>query len=371
MDENSRNIVDSLQELNRNLKLASFSQIADAIVESLNIQETHTILASMLVNARVRHLNADLVSNLANSERDEFSAISSIDAPIGMMSSDASALLGREGYMFLVGGSNDVLRQYSTMCNDDADVVAQWSRLITNRIERAASERVRYHHLIIPEKISIIPELFPRPIASPTRVLDQLEQVLLREHGGSIYTSVREIFWKLRDRKSVCRKTDSHLAPFGSFLIFKYIMQELFCHNVADYKFSENGFSYGDLSFRMLGLFLPELEHKVDLSGLPHFTARATKSAEFVPEDCSHMGRRQVWRNPEAPIREKIVVFGNSYFSFAENGQSTLSWWFSRWFQEFHFVWTNEMDWDYVADQKPQVVIWQGTERFLRVVPGC
>jgi hypothetical protein len=120
----------------------------------------------------------------------------------------------------------------------------------------------------------------------------------------------------------------------------------------------------------MFGLFLPEQFLEVRSNSLPDFVNAAFKVMETVPEQNSHMGRKQIWKNPNAPHKAKVVVFGNSYCSFVENGQSNLSWWFSKWCEEYHFIWTNEVDWAYIDEISPDYVIWQGTERFLPVVPA-
>lgn len=348
---------------------SDFSQIADVINQLQGEQETHTILSSMLVNASLRHRNSDLTHHLIHADRFESTATTTVEMPVGMVASDRSAVLGRDGFMFLIGGSNDVLAQYSPTRGDEFEIAAQWLKVVGDRVERAKRAGVRFHQLIVPEKISILPELYPTPIAAPTRLLDHLERELLAHYGSATYTSARQVFWGLPDRRAVCKRADSHLSPYGTYHIFRYLIRELFDQQVPTFTFDMNRASIGDLSYRMLGLFVPETYLEVDPANLPPFCRGAIKASEFVPENGGHMGRRQVWKNPDAPIAEKVVVFGNSFFSFVETGQSTLSWWFSRWFREFHFVWTNEVDWEYVAEEEPSLVLWQGIERFLAVVP--
>ncbi|MFH6781393.1 MULTISPECIES: hypothetical protein [Methylobacterium] len=369
MNDAALEIYQAISDLNKRLKQGSFTDIAEAVAHNLGNQELHTILSSMLVNASLRHRNSDLTHRLVNVERIETSSMSSIQMPVGMVSSDGSAILGRDGFMFLIGGSNDVLAQYAPTRPGDLDVATQWIALVDNRLERAAQAGVRFHQVIVPEKISILPDLYPTPISSPTRLLDHIEAEMRDRHGSAIYTSVRGIFWSLADRTIACRRADSHLSPYGTYLVFKHLMNELFDLRIPAYRFDKATATIGDLSYRMIGLFVPEIFYEVDTADLPHFCDGVEKSDEYIPEDGSHMGRRQIWKNPKAPIDEKVVVFGNSFFSFAENGQGTLSWWFARWFREFHFVWTNEIDWDYVVNEKPGVVFWQGIERFLGVIP--
>jgi hypothetical protein len=81
------------------------------------------------------------------------------------------------------------------------------------------------------------------------------------------------------------------------------------------------------------------------------------------------IGIRRSWRCPAAPIQMKVLVFGNSFFE--RGGDSTsLSWWFARIFSEFHFIWSPEMSPEEIEFLKPDLVVGQTIERFMRVVPS-
>ena len=370
MDAATQDIYRALANLDEVLKRADFHQISLAVSKMISEENAHTILSSMLTNANVRYKNSDLMHRLLHEEGRDAAGMTSIPMPVGLISSDDSAILGKEGFLFLVGGSNDVIGQYSPDKRDEFDVSDRWINLITSRLEQSASRGARYHQIIIPEKISILSDLFPKPVASPTRLLDLLEKECICRFGDAIHTSARHLFWSLADRRPAWKKTDSHLAPFGSFTIFKSFLRRLYGLETPELVFRKNAVGVGDLSFRLFGLFLPETFFEADPSSMPSFVHTAQKVSESSPEPGAHIGYRQVWHNPQAPIAEKVVVFGNSFFSLVENGQSNLSWWFSRWFRDFHFVWTNEVHWDYVEKESPQLVLWQGVERFLRIVPG-
>jgi len=54
--------------------------------------------------------------------------------------------------------------------------------------------------------------------------------------------------------------------------------------------------------------------------------------------------------------KKKVLVFGNSFFSTGQHS-GQLSWWFSRLFQDFMFVWTPEVDWDLVGEYQPDYLL--------------
>ena len=53
-----------------------------------------------------------------------------------------------------------------------------------------------------------------------------------------------------------------------------------------------------------------------------------------------------------------------------DDNQSSLSYWLAGWFEEFHFVFSPDLDQDYVDRINPDVVICQTIERFLLHVQG-
>ena len=70
-----------------------------------------------------------------------------------------------------------------------------------------------------------------------------------------------------------------------------------------------------------------------------------------------------------APVKARVVVFGNAAFERGADPRA-LSWWFARAVSECHFCWSAEMDEDYIRAHSPDWVICQTTERFLPQLPA-
>jgi len=81
-----------------------------------------------------------------------------------------------------------------------------------------------------------------------------------------------------------------------------------------------------------------------------------------------HQGITRVFENKNAFIQKKIIVFGNSFMGKADHPHE-LSWYFARAYRDFHFVWSNKVDFDYINSEKPDLVLAQTIERFLPVIP--
>lgn len=289
--------------------------------------------------------------------------------PVGYRSPDDSAILGRDGTVFLIGGSNNVIGQYSPDCDDAEQIGPRWLDMIVQRKRQLADLGAKYIHIFIPEKISTLPDLFPSEISTPTRLITFIENNILETDAASSVMSGFKILIEHPNRNLCYSKLDSHLSPTGTFEIFRAILREKFRFEVPDYEFSFGRKKLGDMAHRMTGYYTPETSYEIDTSILPEFTKHAVLQKELIPEQ-GLKGITQVWRNESAPIDARVVVFGNSYFSFERNGQSGLSWWFARYFKEFHFIWTNEVEFDYVESTRPDVVLWQGVERFATVLPA-
>ena len=70
------------------------------------------------------------------------------------------------------------------------------------------------------------------------------------------------------------------------------------------------------------------------------------------------------FRNVNAEIQKKILVFGNSFFSTGYNS-TRLTFFFSKIFSEFTFLWTPTFDEKFLCDESPDFVLCQTVERFL------
>ncbi|GJD74576.1 hypothetical protein [Methylobacterium goesingense] len=370
MHEEHKNIQDLISYLNKCFSEISPDEAISQMQLAAELPDIHISLIAMLINGINRLKNNELLHKSVVDTSFSSRNTSYLELPTGLISYDEAAILGRSGYIFLIGGSNDVIGQYYPIDQSYVDLSEKWISLIKERIKNSISRNIKYFQIIIPEKITIIPEYFPYSISTPTRLLDKLEFEISKFEQDKFYISGRKLMCSQFRREHLCKRTDSHLSPEGTYLLFRNMLKTIYDLTIEDVLFTKKNRSIGDLSFRMSGYFVTEEYSEVSTKDLPMFANDSLKILDDQPENNGHMGKRQIWNNPNAPIKSRVVVFGNSFFSLVENGQSTLSWWFSKWVTEFHFVWTNEVDWQYVDEISADTVIWQGIERFLPIVPG-
>ena len=297
------------------------------------------------------------------------SACTEVYIPKGFTSFDGTCVLGGGGHAFLIGGSNDVLESYNVEPGSPrvVDQGNSWIDLFQKRQAECDRRNIRYVQTIVPEKISVMPELVEYDIEGPTRLLSFIEDGMKKANVG--YVSGYDALVEENKFDTFC-KIDTHFAPFGAFKVFKRILEKAGILEDINPIFQSSDFMMvGDIAERFIvnsTLMYPDTV----LLQLPAPLSDETLELvdEFNPTTNGHIGVRRIFRNPLAPIDRKLLVFGNSFFERGGHPK-TLTWWFARMFTEFHFIWHPEFDWDYVNQISPDIIIGQTIERFLTKVP--
>ena len=279
---------------------------------------------------------------------------------VGTISPKGDLMMGRNGTVFLIGGVDSPLDQYDRDAAEVASIVDQLAGLFQERATRLAQRAINYLQIVIPEKLSIVPEAFPLRLSVPTTLLKTFEQRTTETPALRLnYLSCYDLFSGDDDHAKLYRPVDTHLAPYGAFRLVQAILQRLGLEMPA-LEFNRTRTTPADVSERFFGI----------LESYPECDASWAAPCEKISESrqtLGHIGKRQSWICPNAPHRRKVIVFGNSYFEFADRGQYALSWWMARLFTEYEFVWSF-LDWSIVEEQKPDLVICQTVERFLHRV---
>lgn len=298
--------------------------------------------------------------------------LSNFNLKLGIVSKNNVAVVGRLGFMFILKGANDLISMYK---NNNSEYIGSlsrgWSSLFKARRSNLNSRGIVYRQIIVPEKSSVAPELFPVEICSCTHILKHLEESIRVDFSLSdSYVFLRDIVCLDEKRLQIIRKIDSHWTPYGSWVGFEAILNSLRIENEKSFIFNNEIFYTGDLgksfvegNFLRESLFFPSDDQFLEFG----------KGLERIhisePPDGGHIGVKVIWKNSTALVNLKVVVFGNSFFERGVNS-ACFSWWAARWFREFHFLWHPDIDYDYIDSVKPDVVICQTIERFLPKLPS-
>jgi hypothetical protein len=290
--------------------------------------------------------------------------LSAVHPQVGTWSADQSAILGRDGQLFLYKGSNDLIGMYDPAKEPYYRRTApEWVRLVFERNQKLHDRGIKFIQVVIPEAPSIMASLFPVPIEAPSLILRLVEEALASELF--FLSGFQTLSNHLGPR--VFRRVDTHLSSSGAWSIFRSILRKLDYSVGTEPDFNLRTVATGDLAERFFGVPLYEELEFPD----PRFTIDFEKGLNIVEQVAGpgrQIGTRHVWQNETAPIDRKVVAFGNSFFFGATS--MTLGWWASRWFKEFHCIWSPDVDFEYVDAVKPDAVIAQTIERFLWRVPS-
>lgn len=285
--------------------------------------------------------------------------LSPVQAMAGLVSADGTATLGRNGFVYLTEGTNNVLSRYDRKRASSERLAEGWIELMDRRADRQKQAGRDFLQLVVPEKISAIPENLPFALRTPTDLLALIEEGMSRPERG-YYLPVLPLFRAEAERSFY--RLDSHQSAYGSYLVADAVARRLGSEALAGLAFDTPAVRTGDLAFRLLGVPLYETVNDPTIDPVDFLSATPERVSSHLPAQ-GHNGSRLVWRSDLAPIKRKAVVFGNSCFE--RGGKWRLSWWFSRLFAEFHFIWDIDVLDDYADSVGADIVIGQTMERFM------
>ncbi len=279
-------------------------------------------------------------------------------------SDDEIAIVGREGWLFLCGGTNANLGQYVGAVEMDADWLDEWRQIIQRRDAELRELGIASALLVVPDKLAVYEDYYPEDL---TRVGPRPIERLLAVPDLPIIYPLAELRNAVASGEEVYLRTDTHLTFRGNELLFSSVLAALEVENLPDLT-ALSFHSYpiaGDLGIK----FEPQIVSIVTEPGSLHHAEIVEDNREEIEAVEGHVGTRRVFRNEQAPDPRVAVIFGDS-FGFAAAYYQGLSWFLAQTFREVHFVWVPfGWDADYVRRVGAKAVLIQGAERFVSRVP--
>lgn len=284
----------------------------------------------------------------------------------GFESFDQSASIGKEGFLFLEGGSNSVKKLY---LSDNIDpLVNKWVDLIRNRSKEANLLGAKFLQIIIPEKQSILSKHYHVNYNGATPLLKRVSAEFLDfPYYFDAHKALEDQY--LNTNLLPYRKVDTHLSFEGAKFLFR-AMCDVFLNfklEIPEPELVEISIK-GDLAHRFgFGDFYEKTYIPDDSWELNSIDVELVRKID--PGEGKHVGVLREWRSKKPIIPGKVLIFGNSMF---ERGQSPfgLSWWCKIFFEKTVFIWSPVVDFEVVKCEKPDYVIAQTVERFMKSVPN-
>ena len=280
--------------------------------------------------------------------------------------------VGRDGWLFLTAGSNNVVGQFSRSRLMNLRVKG-WKRLVIARVRGCRARGARYLHVVVPEKLTVYDHKLSEGLAVRVRLSPALRlrrALFWHPRARRACLDLVGAFRALRDRRDLYFRTDSHWSPEGCEVAYRLICAA--CGAVPrDLPGAppERREMAGDLGSKLTP---PQTENwpirsfqrdavRVHASPIVRLRERTGRA------DKLHVGAHVIYRNdsPEADPR-RVVLFGDSYAHFAPIMLTGLV---AETFAEVHFVWSSSLDWGYLERVRPDLVIGQVAERFMFQLP--
>ena len=297
--------------------------------------------------------------------------------PVGLSSADGSRVLGHDGFVFAMTGSNRIAERFFSRGKDTEErtdrEVAEWEDAIKARAEWCDSNGIRFRQLVVPDKHSVLPQQSPLDIDGPTLAYANLmKRFAKNSHVLDLLPSLRQI---AESSNSPWLRTDTHPSSAG----VQAMVSELMTSLGYDTSIVESSAPVdttrikGDLG---VGFFsVPLYEEVVNFSPLSQCAADEIAS-EVLRSQFSHKrgadwrrGHYEVFRNGLAPFDEKLMLVGTSTSNFGKLSNQ-ITWWLKQLFTEVHFVWQTEIEFELVEAAQPSILIGQTVERYLARTPA-
>lgn len=277
----------------------------------------------------------------------------------GVASPGSVTVVGADGYFFISNGANHWERQYLGELTVAPSWLAAWNELLAKRQAQAAAHGVVLVNTVAPEKQALYPEArWPSPLPDAERRPLKLLLAQLDPAARLIYPQAEMLAAKAL--APVYHRHNSHWTVSGCVAATDLLLETLAAPaRLADLPIAvERCHAQQDLSAHLFATppredFLAAVPpgEKVDDNRLIELTGRNTDASYRL-------------RNPAAPDSRKVIVFGDSYAYDA--GLTAL---LSAVFVDVLFLWSKAIQWELVAAQRPDVVIWESAERFMATVP--
>lgn len=286
---------------------------------------------------------------------------------------DAPVHIGRDGWLFLTGGSNAVLSQYRREAFSPA-LLRQWRDVLTLRLRLARHFRARYLHVVVPDKLSVYDDRLDglridRRFAPARRLTAALRLSPVRR----AHLDLLRLFRAHRDGPPLYLKTDSHWTPYGCDLAYRAILARLGVAPRADLGEPRHRGTHrlcGDLGGKLDPPWIETVEHW----DFPRTAERFYADPRVLDLETQGFrywgggtGTHVAYRNGGPGVsRRRVLLLGDSYSGHTwQPGAAALSAVMAETFSELHVIWSSAIDWAYVAQVRPDVIITEIAERFV------
>jgi alginate O-acetyltransferase complex protein AlgJ len=280
---------------------------------------------------------------------------------------------GDDDHLFLVGGTNNVQRLFTEPDHAFLTLCANWRTLLSTRKQIAQEKRIRDFHCFVPDKLSVLREkasAITTAMRFPAEALESDSDPLLLD----ILVPLTAYLRKQSTSYSVFHKTDTHWTIEGCFSAYQMLCYYLRIPQNADLIHRPAPAVQGswDLGSKVIPTRLETIRFGRFAVGASRTNANylvTAREAGIVPNKMMlHVGSIVEYHNNREPLSSsRLLVFGDSFFEYRPH---MLTGMFAETVTTVMFVWSSSIDWGLVDEFKPDILLTEIAERFMRVVPN-
>lgn len=279
--------------------------------------------------------------------------------------------VGDDGWLYWVGRAREVEIFYGDSPLSRR-ILGRWARLIERRAQRLDRLGIRHVHAVVPDKLAVYPATLGRAfpgLDDPPAV--RLARMLSPNARAGMIDLLKPLL-EARAKEPVYLRTDTHWTYQGYLTAYRALCEALHAP-AADHVFAgtqtRERFTF-DLGEKLhppideayVAYDFPRRAERIDANAL----VRVRERGEAVRPRGLFVGSRVVMRNSAAPDPRRVVLFGDSYI-YSPGARLTAM--LGESFAEVHAIWSANLDWHYIEALRPDIVIFEIAERFLRQVP--
>ncbi|MFO1139112.1 MAG: sulfotransferase [Paracoccus sp. (in: a-proteobacteria)] len=279
-------------------------------------------------------------------------------------------LVGKNNWLFLWDGSNQVHRYYTEAeFFPDQDEQA-WVDLLTTRQDRVQALGAVYRHLTVPDKLSVLPELAGVPMPHFDR--HPARRIAARLPGDGLNVDILPDLRAASEQAPVFYRTDSHWNSFGCQVAYRRLCAAL---GATPRDFPDSKISGRVRAMDLGGKLTPPMHEDVRFVTVQANARRVSENEQVrYNEETGLSGGTPRFvgcythlHNDSPDARpETVLLFGDSFSEFRPHLLTAM---LAETYRDLHFVWSTNLDYDLIAQIRPQIVISEIAERFMGTVP--
>lgn len=284
--------------------------------------------------------------------------------------------IGKEGWLFLAGGRNNPITYYKQKGGLNEIILQSWISLLKDRCLYFEKNNVKYIHLFVPDKLTVYPEYFngileyysQHPINSLMKRIQSSEE----ERLSDCIINPVPYFNNQKKYYQLYPKTDTHWNFFGCYSAYQLLCSKLGVQQNAD--LVRRNYTEISLSMDLGGKIIPPVKEKIRFYDIINDSKRIFANEIVLLKEKNklenevglHVGSHVIFRNEKSVNKKKVILFGDSFSEYRPRNLTGL---LAETFQEVHFVWSTSLDYQYIKENKPDIMITEIAERFIHIPP--